>query len=123
MAFTYGGDPSKNEADYVRFMIGDTNASAPILQDAEINYIVSTTATGTTAYRLSVAFRAAATALGAKLVKRSLGPQSEDATTRLEYYRSMADKYEKISSFSGTPPVPVYAGEKIFDKNMMEYGS
>ena len=44
MAFKYSGNPSESEADFVRFAIGDTNSAAPILQDAEINYIVSSTA-------------------------------------------------------------------------------
>lgn len=119
MAFKYSGNPSASEADFVRFAIGDTNSAAPILQDAEIDYIVSSTADSTMANRLAVAFRAAATALAAKLVKRSLGPQSEDATKRLEYYKALADKYEKIRSFSGTPPLPDYSADLVFDKNMM----
>ena len=119
MAFTYSGNPSSSDADFVRFAIGDTNASAPILQDAEIGYIVSITEGTTVAYRLAVAFRAAATALAAKLVKRSLGPQSEDASKRHEYYTRLADKYEKIGSFSGVPPLTEYAADLIFDKNMM----
>lgn len=119
MAFTYSGDPSQSEADYVRFMLGDTNPAAPILQDAEIAFIVSSTASVTATSRLATAFRAAATALGAKLVKRSLGPQSEDATNRLKYYQDQADKYDKISSYSGTPPAPDYASALVFDKNMM----
>lgn len=119
MAFTYSGDPSNSEADYIRFALGDTNANVPILQDAEIDYIVSTTTGESTAYRLAVAFRTAATALSAKLIKRSLGPQSEDATKRQEYYLKQAERYEGISKFSGTPPVPTYSADLIFDKNMM----
>jgi hypothetical protein len=120
MAFTYSGDPAHSEADYIRFALGDTNSTNPILTDAEIAYIVSSTASKSTAYRLSVAFRAAATALGARLVKKSLGPQSEDATKRQAYYVEQADKYEKHSAFTGTPPLPVYSADLVFDKNMME---
>lgn len=119
MSFTYSGNPSNSDADFIRFMIGDTNAATPILQDAEITYIINSTEGMSTSYRLAVAFRAAATALAAKLVKRSLGPQSEDATKRYEYYTRLADKYEKIGSFSGVPPLKEYASELIFDKNMM----
>lgn len=119
MAFTYSGDPSNSDVDYLRFVLGDTNASTPILQDAELEYIVAITEGESTAYRLSIAYRAAATALAAKLVKRSLGPQSEDATKRHAYYEQLATKYEGISKFSGTPPLPEYSADLVFDKNMM----
>ena len=49
-------------------------------------------------------------------VKRALGPQSEDATKRLEYYNTMATKYEKDLMYSGVPPLPDYQGEKVFEK-------
>jgi hypothetical protein len=119
VAFTYSGDPSNSTADYLRFILGDTNEAAPILQDAEINFIILSTESESTASMLALAFRSAANALGAKLVKRSLGPQSEDATKRHEYYVSQADRYERVSKFSGTPPLPVYSVDPIFDKNMM----
>lgn len=119
MAFTYSHDPAHCEVDFIRFSIGDTNENAPILQDAEIQYIIDTSAGASTAFKLATAFRAAATALGAKLIKRSLGPQSEDASKRHDYYMSLADKYEKISQFGGTPPVIAYSADPIFDKNMM----
>lgn len=119
MSFTYKGELQTNEADLLRFLIGDTNSQTPILQDAEINYIITTTSNTTLANRLAVAFRAAATALAARAVKRSLGPQAEDSTQRFLYYRAMADKYEKIKSFSGTPPLPDYAADLVFNKDMM----
>ena len=115
---TYTG-PANSEADYLRFMLGDTNVVSPILTDIELNYIVDTTVSNSATYRLAVAFRAAASALGPKLVKRSLGPQTEDATARHKYYVSEAEKYEKLSKFSGTPPLPTYSGELVFDKDMM----
>jgi len=119
MASSYSGNPANSDLDYIRFVIGDTDLVSPILQDAEINYIISSTAESTESNRLAVAFRAAATALGAKLVRRSLGPQSEDASKRHAYYVEMADKYEKLKQFSGTPPLPAYVADLVFDKNMM----
>ena len=41
MAFTYV-DPSSGDRDKVRFLIGDTNANDPILQDGEITFLLST---------------------------------------------------------------------------------
>jgi hypothetical protein len=41
MAFTYV-DPSSGDRDKVRFLIGDTDANDPILQDGEITFLLST---------------------------------------------------------------------------------
>lgn len=117
MAFTYSGNPSTNEVDAIRFQTGDTNSKQPILQDEEIQWIISEYPESK---RLAVAFRQCANHLAASAVKRKLGPQSEDATERLAYYKGMADKLEKLTSFSGTPPLPSYIGEKVFEKGMME---
>lgn len=117
MAFTYSGNPANSQIDYLRFMLGDTNSSTAMLQDAELQYILDTTSSPT--LQLAKAFRAATTTLGARLVKRALGPQSEDATKRHEYYKALADKYEKLGQFSGTPPTPNYQYDLVFEKEMM----
>ena len=93
MAFTYSGNPAGSDLDYLRFMLGDTHESGAIFQDAELAYIIASNLS--TAQRLAQAFRAAATTLGARLIKRSLGPQSEDATKRHDYYVAQAERYEK----------------------------
>ena len=41
MAWTYSGDPTTSPRDEVRFLLGDTNSSQPQLQDAEIQYNIS----------------------------------------------------------------------------------
>lgn len=117
MAFTYSGNPAHCEIDYLRFMIGDTNSKTVMLQDAELQFIIDNTESGT--LRLAQSFRAAATTLGARLIKKSLGPQSEDATKRHDYYVTQADKYEKLSRFSATPPMPSYQADMVFEKEMM----
>lgn len=118
MAFTYDGDPGGNVRDFIRFTVGDTTEATAVLQDAEIDYIIDTYPDNINK-QLAVAFRQCATHYGAQAVKRSLGPQSEDASKRLEYFVSMADKYERGLTFSGTPPLPNYQAEKAFEKNMM----
>lgn len=119
LAFNYSGDPSSSPTDYLRFILGDTSPESPILQDAELEFIIAETATKTLTQRLALAFRAASNVLGSKLVKRSLGPQSEDATKRHEYYVSLANKYEALGAYAGTPPLPAYATDIVFEKNMM----
>ena len=117
MSFSYSGDPTSSELDAIRFALTDTDVNSAVLQDEEINYIISITNTYST--RLALSFRQAATFFGKRLVKKSLGPQSEDATSRHNYFIEMANKYEKQTSFSGTPPLPVYESEKVFGKAMM----
>lgn len=117
MAFTYTNDPGANPIDAIRFQTGDTNPRQPVLQDEEIEWIIQEYSA---AKQLAIAFRQCANHFAAMSVKRKLGPQSEDATERLQYYSSMADKLEKSTSFSGVPPSPAYQGDKVFEKGMME---
>jgi hypothetical protein len=44
MSFTYGGDPSASSLAKVRFLIQDTDSTDVLLQDAEINWIISESA-------------------------------------------------------------------------------
>lgn len=118
MAFSYGGNPGSNEIDFIRFKVGDTVEATAILQDAEIQYILDTYPDKVNK-QLAVAFRQCANFFGARMVKRSLGPQSEDASKRLEYYDKMANVFERGLTFAGTPPLPNYQAEKMFEKNMM----
>lgn len=117
MSFNYSGDPSKSELDAARFLIGDTDKSAPIMQDEEIKYIIDTYGgfdTNTAKYQL---FNRAATLL-ARDIKRSLGPQSEDPTGRLNFYKEQAEYYRGLVAFGGVSPIP-YAYPKIFRKGML----
>ncbi|WP_301002978.1 hypothetical protein [uncultured Duncaniella sp.] len=117
MSFTYKGDPSSSPLDRARFIIGDTNESEPILQDEEIQYMLENS---TSDLQLkAMLYRQAATILGARLVKRTLGPQSEDPTARAKYFAGMADKLEKSLMYSGVPPLPDYQYDKVFEKGMM----
>lgn len=38
--FSYGGDPSTGGTDEVRFLLHDTDAANPLLQDEEIQYVL-----------------------------------------------------------------------------------
>jgi len=41
MAFTYGGDPANSSREAVRFWAGDTDTTDQLLNDAEIDYILT----------------------------------------------------------------------------------
>lgn len=42
MAFTYDGNPAASERDAVRFLVGDTDPTEPLLGDAEIEWVITT---------------------------------------------------------------------------------
>lgn len=117
MSFTYSGDPSKSDLDAARFLIGDTDNTSQIMQDEEIKYIMDTFGKGkltnNACYQL---FNRAAT-LFARDIKRSLGPQSEDPTSRLNFFKEQADYYKNLVAIGGVSPQR-YAYPKIFRKGM-----
>lgn len=41
MTWEYSGDPSSSARDEIRFLIGDTDSTFPLLQDAEIDYLIA----------------------------------------------------------------------------------
>lgn len=115
MSFSYSGDPRVSDLDAARFLVGDTNASSPIMQDEEILYIIDTYGVGNMMkYQL---FNRAAT-LFARDIKRSLGPQSEDPGDRLKYFKEQAEYYKSLVAIGGVSPTK-YAFPKIFRKGML----
>ncbi len=110
MSWSYTGDFS-NPLDEMRFLIGDTNQDEPILQDEEIQYLMGKYGSNPNALRYQL-FSHVAT-IFARDIKRSLGPQSEDPTKRLEYFREQAAYYKKRITHAGLS-LPKYAYPKTF---------
>lgn len=115
MSFTYSGDPGASPLDAARFLIGDTDESAPIMQNEEIQYILDTYGEDTNTSRYQLFARAAT--LFARDIKRSLGPQSEDPTVRLEYFSKQAEYYKNVVAAGGVS-AQNYAYPKVFYKGM-----
>lgn len=114
MSWTYTGNPTDNKIDECRFLIGDTNEAFPIMQDEEIQYLIKEAGNNTDNLRYLL-FKQAAT-IFARDIKRSLGPQSEDPTERLKFFREQASQYKaKMTSSSGLS-LPKYAYPKVFRK-------
>jgi len=42
MAWTYSGDPSSSQRDELRFLVQDTDQGFPLLQDEELDYLITT---------------------------------------------------------------------------------
>lgn len=115
MSWTYSGNPANNQIDECRFLLGDTNESEPIMQDEEIQYIIDMYE-GNKNQILYQLFSRAAT-IFARDIKRSLGPQSEDPTERLKYFKEKAEEYKSKISSAGLS-LPKYAHPKVFRKGM-----
>ena len=115
MSFTYSGDPSSSPLDECRFLLGDTNKDAPILQDEELLYIIRNYGNNTNIRNYQLFTRAAT--LFARDIKRSLGPQSEDPTSRLKFFNEQATYYKSLTAAQGLS-TPRYAYPKTFRKGM-----
>lgn len=118
MSFKYSGDPSKSDLDAARFLIGDTNEAAPIMQDEEIKYIMDTYGAGKLTNNVCYQLFNRAATLFARDIKRSLGPQSEDPTDRLKFFKEQADYYRNLVAAGGVSTAAC-AYPKIFRKGMM----
>ena len=115
MSWSYSGNPKDSPIDEVRFLVGDTNKNEPILQDEEIQYLIDEYGANTNVLRY-YAFTHVAT-IFARGIKRTLGPQSEDPTKRLEYFQQQAKHYEGLLASAGIS-LPKYAYPKVFRKGM-----
>lgn len=115
MSWTYSGDPATSPLDEARFLIGDTDKNAPIMQDEEIKYLIKKYGKNQNMLMYQLFFRAAT--LFARDIKRSLGPQSEDPTSRLNFFKAQALEYEMLLKASGIS-LPKNAYPKIFYKGM-----
>lgn len=115
MSFSYSGNPENSALDEARFLIGDTDVSNPIMQDEEIQYIIDSYPAGSNTLKFHLFNRVAT--LFARDVRRSLGPQTEDPTSRLDYYKEQAEYYKGLITASGIS-LPHYAYPKTFRKGM-----
>lgn len=115
MSWSYSGDPTASVIDKYRFIIGDTDADEPLMQNEEIEYLVGQAGDNENlaAYML---FSQAAT-IFARDIKRSLGPQSEDPSSRLKYFSAKAEEY-KAKLYAAGISLPRYDSPKVFMKGM-----
>lgn len=112
--FTYTFNPSGDTRDAVRFLLGDTQKDAPLLDDQEIAYAL--TANGNNA-RLAAAQCAEAVAA---LLSRTSGMQADGVrfASSADYYLKLAQKLRLQAAAAGGAP---YAGGiGVSDKELQE---
>ena len=117
MTFTYNGDPSEDEIQALRFKLADTNANAPLFTDEELQYMIDEYGDNDDMLMYQ-AFSTAATKF-AYQIKRSLGPQSEDPTSRMNFFKTKAAEAKRKLAIKGLS-LPKYQAPKQFYIGMMD---
>lgn len=101
MTWTYGGDPSANDRDAVRFLIGDTDTTDQQLSDEEIAFLLTD--------RGSVAAAAHAAVLAliarlARLVDKSVGDLRLSYSQRQAAYKTLLGQIERRMALRTATP-------------------
>lgn len=103
MTWSYDGDPDGDRKDEVRFMVGDTTETAPLVQDEEIEYMLTlyVPVTGKPAWLAAAWVCDAIAAKFARQVQQSLGALSRSAQQQFEHYRDLAAHYRMLHNTNG----------------------
>ena len=117
MTFTYNGDPSEDEVARLRFILMDTKPENALFTDEELEYLIDTYGDNDDMLQYW-AFTQAATKFS-YAIKRSLGPQSEDPTSRLNYFKDRAAELKAKCVAKGLS-LPKYQAPKQFFRGMQD---
>ena len=101
--WSYNGGPSANPTNEVRFLVGDTNASDPLLDNEEIDHLLTLypKKPGKPAY---LAAAAACDAIANKLAReldRSIGALSRNDTIKYDHYVQLAQQHRTNEASDG----------------------
>lgn len=102
MSWEYTGDPEESEKDAVRFIIGDTDASDPLLQDEEIEYTLNNNS-----MNIRLAAIKCVDAIIAKLsrqVDSTIGPMQVKAEAKWTHYRALRIQLLRESGLTTAAP-------------------
>ena len=111
-AATYGGDPANNDLDRVRFEVGDTNCTDPLLRDAEIEFLIDQE--GHVVLAASEAARKIAAKMAVK-VDCSIGRTRKAWSQLFRHYTELAKALRAKGSRSAV--LPYFGGLSIAEKN------
>lgn len=102
MGFSYSGDPETSTKDAVRFFIGDTCESEPLLHDGEIFYLLRLYGDGV----IQTSIRACETIMAkfARLVDESVGDVKLSYSQRIKGYQEMRDELRQRLTIEDCTP-------------------
>ena len=115
MAWTYSGDPSDSDRDWVRFRVGDTDSTDPQLTDGEIDSLVSDEGSKEAAALAAVR---AILAKYARLVDKSVGDLHLSYSQRQASYQALAERLERL--YALRTAIPFAGGISISGKETLE---
>jgi hypothetical protein len=122
MTWTYGGDPSANAKDAIRFLIGDTDTTDQLLSNEEILWVnteASGTTTGTNAL-YDAAYRCCLTIASklARLADKQIGDLNVKLSQKAQGYLAQASQFNAMAKVQNFVPIPYAGGISISDKEI-----
>ncbi len=103
--WTYSGDPSLSNRDAVRFYISDTDASNPLMNDGEVDYLLTKFPDPLAA--AAQAARSLAGKFAKQVTRKTVGDLSLSWSDMAKNYYALADELQIRSDISGST---LYAG-------------
>ncbi len=117
MAWTYSGAPGTNAKDEVRFLVGDTDPADPLVQDEEINFVLTgfPDEAGRNNYQAASVVAEAIAARFARKADRSIGTLSVQAKQQHDHYVDVAKRLRGLAVTGGRasgsiPGIPILGG-------------
>ena len=127
MTWTYGGDPAASALAAIRFLTGDTDTNAQLINDEEIawpNNQVTGSDTATTAlYEVSYRVMIAIASKFSRLADQSVGDVMVDMFQKATNAREQAALLKQQALREGNTPTPYAGGISVSDKEIDEENS
>lgn len=103
MTWTFSGDPDGEPKDEVRMLVGDTNATATLLSDEEIEHLLALMppAAGKPAWLAAALACDSICGKLARKMQQSIGPISASSQQQWEHYRDMAQQFRVLYATNG----------------------
>lgn len=117
MTWTYSGDPSSNDRDSVRFLVGDTNTNDQLVTDEEIAYALA----NESAYNAAATIAGAIAANLSREADFSVDGLSKSLSKRAEAYTKLSMKLRSRAAVKAVTPYS--GGISQSDKDSVEENS
>lgn len=103
MTWTYDGDPNGDRKDQVRLLVGDTDTEDQLVQDEEIEFVLTqyVPVDGKPAWLAGAHTADMIAARFARKADRSVGPLSISAKQQRDHYRELAADLRMLHATNG----------------------
>lgn len=114
--WSYSGNPADSDLDALRFLVGDTDEDTPLIQDEEIDYILTLfpTTSGMANYKAAAVISRQIAAYYGKKMTKTVGSLSLQWGERYRNYLELAKMFEELdnnpSYGNGSIAAPVLFG-------------